>query len=714
MNMKRLLTALLLACAVLALGQAFAEGEAMDVTSECKFKMCYTSKKYTQLTDRKWNTYWDSKKIKNPWIEITAPAGMPLHSLYVCFGAPVTSWEVQTESGGSWTTLVEGDARFLHSYVEFPEAQTHIRLVETSGNKLVLLINELYAFSEGEVPDWVQRWEPTPEKADILFLTARSGDEALYYGGAVPTYAAEQQRDTIVASVTTGGAQQNSEFLNGLWDMGLRQYPVIGPFKSASAKSAAAAYKSHGKNKVLTWVCELLRQYRPDVVVAPAADGEGKRGENAMVSDAALTLWDAAAQEGEYLDSYLTWGTWQVKKLYLHMAAENQLVFDWTVPLEALGGRTGLEAAEANWALHTSQAKSKLSVQAAGDTWDSGVFGLVKTTVGEDERHDDFLEHIYDTPASFEKIPETPTPAPTATPAPAWASRLPELNEKGFLDEGEFVIADETNGLYVYISQTLKVIIVRRYDDSDRSYPLTWFEADVYCDLEAGELPRTVQKDPAKMGKARGDAAVTATDNQVVFASNTDYYTYRLASSGSRHTGVVIRDGRILYDDRWKEETKFFPNLDMLAFYPDGHMEVAHSYEKSAQDYIDEGAYDVYSFGPYLIKDGKLSEKAWTSSSARNPRFALGMVEPGHYVAIMCEGRLKRSAGVTMKHLALLMREKGCQVAINLDGGQTAVMIFMGKQINLIGKYDGKTNARPTSEVLAFGTSELVGHVEFE
>ena len=50
-----------------------------------------------------------------------------------------------------------------------------------------------------------------------------------------------------------------------------------------------------------------------------------------------------------------------------------------------------------------------------------------------------------------------------------------------------------------------------------------------------------------------------------------------------------------------------------------------------------------------------------------------------------------------------------------MDGGQTAVMVFMGKQLNQIGAYDGgKTNSRPTSEVLGFGTSEQVGTYEVQ
>jgi exopolysaccharide biosynthesis protein len=93
------------------------------------------------------------------------------------------------------------------------------------------------------------------------------------------------------------------------------------------------------------------------------------------------------------------------------------------------------------------------------------------------------------------------------------------------------------------------------------------------------------------------------------------------------------------------------------------------------------------------------------------------MVEPGHYVYIMVEGRMEktRSQGITMKELAKLMRAKGCENAINLDGGQTAVLIFMGQQLNKIGSYDGgKTNSRPTCEVMGVGYSEQVGTYELK
>ena len=196
------------------------------------------------------------------------------------------------------------------------------------------------------------------------------------------------------------------------------------------------------------------------------------------------------------------------------------------------------------------------------------------------------------------------------------------------------------------------------------------------------------------------------------------YFTYRVdVNASGRATGVVIRDGELLYDDPYpqkKADGGYFPNLDMLAFYPDGSLDVYRSYEISAKEMVEKGAYAVYSFGPYLMKDGKLSAMAYEADENANPRCAIGMVEPGHYVAILCEGRIEgRSAGVTVSYLAKLMRARGCQVAFNLDGGQTAVMIFMGKQINQIGKYDGgKTNSRRTCEIMGVGYSEQVGVYE--
>lgn len=713
--MKKWLIALLTLLA-LSLSVAFA-AEANDITEDCKFKVCSSGRKYTLMTDKKYTSYWESNKIKTPWIAITAPEGKPIAGLYVCFGNMPESWEIQTsDDGKDWFTAVPGDTRFLHAYVALPQPAQHVRLAVTSEKKTALRINDLFVLSEGDLPDWVQVWQPTEEKADILFLSTHPDDELIFFGGAIPTYAVEQQRKVVVAYFTRSNTTRSSELLNGLWHMGVRTYPVIGNFKDSYAKNLKAAYKSAGgKGKVNEWIVGLYRQYKPEVVVTQDTNGEYGHKQHMMIADAAQNCIALAANEDEFTASTIAYGTWQVKKLYLHLYPENQITFDWTVPLKSMNGATGIELAEEAYTLHKTQASSGMSVTETGTKYDNRVFGLAFTTVGEDVRKDDFLENIYDAPGSYDAAANNVEATPAPTEVPAYMAHMPALNVKGFLDEGEYLYSSEDEGLWIYVSQTSKVIIQRKYDATQ---PLTWFEADLYGDLDAGEMLRTVQNDPEKMGKVRVDATETAKKHNVVFAMNTDYYTYRVAVNNNRHTGIVIRDGRILYDDPYTEKqvtNSMFPNLDMLAFMPDGSLKVYHSWEKTAQEFIDEGVQTVYSFGPYLLLDGKVSERAYANNENKNPRCAIGMVEPGHYVAIMCEGRLKRSAGVTISYLAKMMRAKGCQVAFNMDGGQTAVMVFMGKQLNQIGAYDGgKTNSRPTSEVLGFGTSEQVGTYEVQ
>lgn len=713
--MKKWLIALLTLLA-LSLSVAFA-AEANDITEDCKFKVCSSGRKYTLMTDKKYTSYWESNKIKTPWIAITAPESKPIAGLYVCFGNMPESWEIQTsDDGKDWFTAVPGDTRFLHAYVALPQPAQYVRLAVTSEKKTALRINDLFVLSEGDLPDWVQVWQPTEEKADILFLSTHPDDELIFFGGAIPTYAVEQQRKVVVAYFTRSNTTRSSELLNGLWHMGVRTYPVIGTFKDSYAKNLKAAYKSAGgKGKVNEWIVGLYRQYKPEVVVTQDTNGEYGHKQHMMIADAAQNCIALAANEDEFTASTIAYGTWQVKKLYLHLYPENQITFDWTVPLKSMNGATGIELAEEAYTLHKTQASSGMSVTETGTKYDNRIFGLAFTTVGEDVRKDDFLENIYDAPGSYDAAANNVEATPAPTEVPAYMAHMPALNAKGFLDEGEYIYSSEDEGLWIYVSQTSKVIIQRKYDATQ---PLTWFEADLYGDLDAGEMLRTVQNDPEKMGKVRVDATETAKKHNVVFAMNTDYYTYRVAVNNNRHTGIVIRDGRILYDDPYTEKqvtNSMFPNLDMLAFMPDGSLKVYHSWEKTAQEFIDEGVQTVYSFGPYLLLDGKVSERAYANNENKNPRCAIGMVEPGHYVAIMCEGRLKRSAGVTISYLAKMMRAKGCQVAFNMDGGQTAVMVFMGKQLNQIGAYDGgKTNSRPTSEVLGFGTSEQVGTYEVQ
>ncbi len=716
--MKKWLIGLLLTLAVLGAANAALAAEAADITDECTFKPTYSKYKYTTMTDKKYTSYWKANKTVNPSIAVTAPKDQLIGGLYMCFGNLPAQYEVQvSEDGKKWTTVAQGP-QFLHAYVPLPEPSRHARMIVTTGKQYELYLNEFFVLGVGDKPDWVQDWQPTPEKAEIMFISTHPDDELIFFGGGIPTYAVERNRDVVVAYLTRSNPTRSSELLNGLWYMGVRDYPVIGTFSDKMSKTMAKAYEyagngseRRGRENVNEWFVELYRKYKPEVVVTHDVDGEYGHSMHKMVSDAAFNAIALAANEDEFTDLTVAHGTWEVKKLYRHLWAENQIKMDWSVPLKSMNGATGLELADSAYELfHKTQETSGQSVATTGAEYDNTLFGLVYSTVGEDVKKDDFLENI--------DLSGKAAPAEEKeTPPPAYQHLLPETNERGFLDEGEFIYSSEEQGLWIFIDQTCKIVIERKYDATQ---PLTWFETEIWTDTEAGEMLRTIWNDDEKRAKVRADAAETALKHGVVFATNTDYFTYRVdVGANGRNTGLVIRNGEILYDDPYPEKKatnpNYFPNLDMVAFFEDGSLDVFRSHEITAKELVEKGAYDVYSFGPYLMKDGKLSQQAYDAGDSKNPRCALGMVEPGHYVYIMVEGRMEktRSQGITMKELAKLMRAKGCENAINLDGGQTAVLIFMGQQLNKIGSYDGgKTNSRPTCEGMGVGYSDQVGTYE--
>ena len=285
----------------------------------------------------------------------------------------------------------------------------------------------------------------------------------------------------------------------------------------------------------------------------------------------------------------------------------------------------------------------------------------------------------------------------------------PALNEEGYLDSGEFVREDPEQGVWRYCSGTLKIEVIRHTETEPEK--LIWYEAEVWS---RKEIFGFVTNEPGKHFQYADWPEKVCSKNGAVLAINADYASYRwnnIHYPKHRHkVGILLRDGEIMSTETKPSGNTGFPNLDTLAIYPDGNMEIHDSKELTAEEYKERGAVDVLAFGPWLIRDGEMrSNLSKFATNARNPRTAIGMFEPGHYVAVMVEGRYKKSRGCTLVELAELMKKRGCVQAMNLDGGETSCILFMGKQICTVGHAGNKQGyARKEPEFIAIGTSELV------
>ncbi|MGI5849977.1 MAG: phosphodiester glycosidase family protein [Christensenellales bacterium] len=170
-----------------------------------------------------------------------------------------------------------------------------------------------------------------------------------------------------------------------------------------------------------------------------------------------------------------------------------------------------------------------------------------------------------------------------------------------------------------------------------------------------------------------------AKKNNAVIAINGDYC--------GTNAGPVVRNGILYRDETYK---------DVLVMYYDGSMKTFTSEEFDINQIKNEGAYQVFTFGPMLLKDGQPMEEFNSSVYPGNPRTAVGYYEPGHYCFVVVDGRQPGySKGYTLKEMSYLFYELGCKVAFNMDGGQSSEMAFLGNLVNQ--PYKG---GRGTSDIL--------------
>lgn len=292
------------------------------------------------------------------------------------------------------------------------------------------------------------------------------------------------------------------------------------------------------------------------------------------------------------------------------------------------------------------------------------------------------------------------TLAPLATPAPKSEPDWPELDEEGFLPgSGEYIYENDEEGLWIYISRDLMVVINAR---SDSSIPLEWFETDIRT--RNGESFYSVLTDPEHPGRKYQYPYVIAREAQCVLAFSDDFFATRMHDNET--VGIIIRDGQIISKITNQASGHHLPNLDMMAQYPNGRLEVYESGEHTADELLAMGAVNVFSFGPILIRDGEINDLVYHYYKSIEPRHALGMIEPGHYFLLSVQGRTKESKGTVLQRVAELMKEKGVTQALNLDGGNTMALVFRGRMLNKLATYKKKKFVRTVTSVIGIGRTE--------
>lgn len=135
----------------------------------------------------------------------------------------------------------------------------------------------------------------------------------------------------------------------------------------------------------------------------------------------------------------------------------------------------------------------------------------------------------------------------------------------------------------------------------------------------------------------------------------------------------IVRNRQVVNDKAFK---------NVLAMDLGGNLKKVTA--NNAQSVLDSGIRDTWTFGPWLIEKGQIIKNL--NNEARAPRTFIGQVnrEDGviEYVIAVADGRSMENAGLTMQEMANILKEKNCNIAYNLDGGGSSVMMFMGHVLN--------------------------------
>ena len=207
--------------------------------------------------------------------------------------------------------------------------------------------------------------------------------------------------------------------------------------------------------------------------------------------------------------------------------------------------------------------------------------------------------------------------------------------------------------------------------------------------LASGDQQLTVN-----VGKKVADLA---TAKNAVFAINGD-------GCGQSHTtGYVIRNG-VQYRSSARDSSG---ETESLILYGDGTMTIIDERTTPLSPVTNTNAWQVFSFGPGLIKNNSIAvttnqEISGDKSMNDNPRTAIGMVEPLHYVMIVGNGRTRESKGLTLYQLAQALAYEGCTLGYNLDGGGSSTLWFQGKVINYP-TTNGGYKEREVSDIVYIG-----------
>lgn len=406
-------------------------------------------------------------------------------SLYLIFDVEYGGYTVTDNATGA--VIPCGEEGFLHEFIDleaaFGAAPVSVTLSFENGS---LKLNELYVFTTGEVPDFVQQWQtPADGKTDLVLFSTHGDDEQLFFAGLLPYYAGELGYQVQVVYLTNHRNLTNQrchEMLDGLWAVGVSAYPVFGQFGdyySEAGDKALSIYNYMGvtEEQLLGFVVEQLRRFKPLVAVGHDPEGEYGHGMHMLYAELLCQAVETANDSDRYPESAQAYGLWDTPKTYLHLYPENPITMNWDLPLERFDGMTAFQVTKhLGFTCHKSQyydfawyiAHPERAVDV--EKYSPCYYGLFRSTVGADAEENDFFENLI-TYAEAERLEEearqsaeeaSTQPSEPAPPTVPSTQTLPPVTEPAANTPASFRISYAAGGILLGLLLLFSCCFFRR------------------------------------------------------------------------------------------------------------------------------------------------------------------------------------------------------------------------------------------------------------
>ena len=340
----------------------------------------------SKLNDNNYNTYlkMDAKDL------IKISSDQEFNYIYIIYYIESKEGVINYND----TNIDIGKNGFLHECIKLDAKVNEVDLIYEEN----VAIKEIFLFND-TLPNWVQTWELPHEKADILLFSTHSDDEHLFFAGLIPTMIANGKKIQIVYLTNhNDNPKRLDEQLNGLWAVGVRNYPVLGIFPDAYSTSLDGAtnnlnYQGYTLNDVINFEADIIKRFKPDIVVNHDEAGEYGHGQHILNTHSLKEALNTLSEEEKPY------------KVYLHLYKENPIIMNYDIPLEYYNGMTAYEVSKLGYAEHVSQhytwftdwllgKNNEYSLATQIKTYSPLEYGLYYSKVGYENKDGDMFYNI--------------------------------------------------------------------------------------------------------------------------------------------------------------------------------------------------------------------------------------------------------------------------------------------------------------------------------